>query len=49
MRKYILKAGDFVLEMELAVFEEDMDVPINSMLHIKKYTAISSARPLPWI
>ena len=43
MRKYILKAGDFVLEMELAVFEEDMDVPINSMLHIKIHSDHFSA------
>ena len=43
MRKYILKAGDFILEMELAVFEEDMDIPINSMLQIKIHSDHFSA------
>ena len=35
MKKYILKASDFALEIELAAFEEDIDIPINSMLNIK--------------
>ena len=43
MKKYILKANDFVLEIELAVFEEDIDIPINSMLNVKIYSDNFSA------
>ena len=43
MKKYILKASDFVLEIELAVFEEDIDIPVNSKLNIKIYSDNFSA------
>lgn len=35
MEKYRLATDDFVLEMELKVFKEDIDLPVNSTLNIK--------------
>ena len=35
METYRLVTNDFVLEMELEVFETDIDLPVNSILNIK--------------
>ena len=35
MEKYRLATDDFVLEMELKVFKEDIDLPVNSTINIK--------------
>ncbi len=35
MKKYKLVTNDFILEMELDFFEEDVKLPINSILNIK--------------
>ena len=35
MKNYVLKTNDFTLEIELMVFDNDISIPLNSMLNIK--------------
>lgn len=35
MKKYLIKTNDFALEMELKVFDKDVNIPTNSILNVK--------------
>ncbi len=43
IEKYKLKTNDFILKMDLKVFDKDVNIPVNSILNIKIYSDNFSA------